>query len=435
MSTVAEVRLWGTPIGAVALETGEEFAAFQYIPEFLSSGIEVSPLMMPLRSEPYVFRLNPETFRGLPGLLADSLPDKYGNTLIDTWLEGQGRRPESFNVVERLCYIGQRGMGGLEFHPAGGPQPADAKEIHIDALVELASDALANREDLVASLAEGHRGEAMRDLLSVGTSAGGARAKAVIAWNPNTDSIRSGQVDAGPDFEYWLLKFDGVANNKDREALADPEGYGAIEFAYSQMARDAGITMTDCRLLEENERRHFMTRRFDRDSSGGKLHMQSLGALAHYDFNKPGAHSYEQTLLVIRNRLGLPMSAVEQQFKRMVFNVIARNQDDHVKNIAFLMDRKGHWEPSPAFDVTYAWGGTWTSEHQMTLNGRRDDFTLQDFRDCAQVVSMKRGRAEQIVEEVRAAVAEWPRYAADAKVAGDHAQSIRAAHRLDLPRA
>ena len=246
-------------------------AAFQYDPAFLASGIEVSPLRMPLRSDAYLFgSLNPDSFHGLPGLLADSLPDRYGYALIDAWLAGQGRRPESFDAVERLCYVGRRGMGALEFAPARGPRATRNRDIQVAALVELASEVLTHRAELVASLAAGEREQAMRDILSVGTSAGGARAKAVIAWNPQTGAVRSGQLDAGPGFEYWLLKFDGVAGNKDRERLADPQGYGAIELAYAHMARDAGIAMTECRLLEEGGRRHFMTRRFDRDADGAQ---------------------------------------------------------------------------------------------------------------------------------------------------------------------
>jgi serine/threonine-protein kinase HipA len=436
VTTLAEVRLWGTRIGAVSLEDGRDVAVFQYEPAFLRSGIEVSPLVMPLRPDPYSFAsLRPESFHGLPGLLADSLPDRYGHALIDVWLAAQGRSPESFNAVERLCYTGRRGMGALEFAPSQGPQPSRSRNIDIDALVELASDVLSRREELVASLAEGHEEEAMRDILSVGTSAGGARAKAVIAWNPGTGAIRSGQVDPGPGFEHWLLKFDGVQNNKDKDTLADPEGYGAIEFAYSNMAREAGINMTECRLLEESGRRHFMTRRFDRDPFGGKRHMQSLGALAHYDFNQAGAHSYEQVFRVIR-QLGLPMDTVEQQFRRMVFNVVARNQDDHVKNVAFLMDRAGEWELSPAFDVTYSYrpSSKWTSQHQMSLNGKRDDFTLEDFRQCARVASLKRDRAVQILDEVSAVVSEWAKYAAAARVTDHDIPRIERGLRLAIPR-
>ncbi len=420
MSTVAEVKLWGRTIGAVALEEGAEVASFEYDPTFLRSGIEIAPLTMPLARRVYSFPvLGREAFRGLPGLLADSLPDRFGNALIDAWLATQGRSPESFNAVERLCYIGSRGMGALEYAPAIGPRARQATRIRIDQLVQLASDVLTHRNNLQASFGNEGREEALRDILRVGTSAGGARAKAVIAWNPATDEVRSGQVKADPGFEHWLLKFDGVAGNKDKE-LEDPKGYGAIEYAYYRMATDAGIGMSECRLLEENGRRHFMTRRFDRLATGEKIHMQSLGALAHFDYNLAGAYAYEQALLVIR-QLGLPMRAVEELFRRMAFNIMARNQDDHVKNIAFLMDKAGNWSLAPAFDVTYSYQptGKWTSTHQMTLNGKRDDFTLADFRDCAAAASMKRGRAEAILEEVRRVVTGWPEYADQAGVSAE----------------
>ncbi|HEY8644333.1 MAG TPA: type II toxin-antitoxin system HipA family toxin [Gaiellaceae bacterium] len=431
--TVAAVNLWGSRIGAVAIDSESRAAVFQYEPDFVDSGIQVSPLVMPLRIEPYTFpTLNDVSFRGLPGLLADSLPDRYGNALIDTWLARQGRSPSSFDAVERLCYIGQRGMGALEFAPGLGPQETTSKDIDIDALVELASEVLTHRENLLGALDDAHKEQTLRDILSIGTSAGGARAKAVIAWNPQTQIVRSGQIAAGPGFEYWLLKFDGVSGNKDKE-LEDPKGYGAIEFAYFNMAQAAGITMTNCRLLEENGRRHFMTRRFDREPDGSKRHLQSLAALAHYDFNRAGSNSYEQALQVLR-RLDLSMDAVEQQFRRMVFNVIARNQDDHVKNIAFLMNREGRWELSPAFDVTYAWrpSGAWTDRHQMSINGKRDDFSLDDFDRCADTASMKRGRARTIVDEVRAAVVEWPAFASAARVDESDIARVQRGQRLQL---
>ena len=415
MSTVAEVRLWGRTIGAVSLGNDDEVAAFEYDPDFARSGIEIAPLTMPLSNRVYTFpELSRRTFYGLPGLLADSLPDKFGHVLIDVWLATQGRQPDSFNVVERLCYTGERGMGALEFAPATGPKARQASRIQIDKLVELASEILTHRNDLRASFADETREQALTDILRVGTSAGGARAKAVIAWNPSTNEVRSGQIPAGEGFEYWLLKFDGVQGNRDKE-LEDPRGYGAIEYAYANMARDCGIDISECRLFEENGRRHFMTRRFDRLAGGEKLHMQSLCALAHYDFNMAGAYAYEQALLVIR-QLGLPMRAIEEQFRRMVFNIIARNQDDHVKNIAFLMDKSGQWSLSPAFDVTYSFNpaGAWTASHQMTLNGKRDDFTMDDFKACAKAASMKRGRAETIVNEVRETVSRWKRYAEEA---------------------
>ena len=256
----------------------------------------------------------------------------------------------------------------------------------------------------------------------------------MIAWNRKTNEVRSGQIAAGAGFSYWLLKFDGVAGNKDKE-LDDPQGYGAVEYAYSLMARAAGITMSECRLLEEHGRRHFMTRRFDRLPNGGKLHMQSLGALAHFDYNQPGAYSYQQALLTIR-QLDLPMAALEEQFRRMLFNVVARNQDDHVKNIAFLMDREGRWSLAPAFDITYSYNpsGDWTATHQMTINGKRDRFVMDDVRAVAKSAGLKRGRAEAIHEEVRSTVARWPEFAGKAKLAGDMARKVAKAHRLDLHR-
>jgi serine/threonine-protein kinase HipA len=434
--TLAEVRLWGRTIGAASLEDGGRFVAFQYDPAFAASGIEVSPIAMPLSDRVYVFPNLPErTFHGLPGLLADSLPDRFGNALIDAWLATQGRMPESFNAVERLCYTGARGMGALEFVPGLGPKPQTAKEIKIDTVVKLASEILSQRQNLRVSFASNRRKNALNDILRVGTSAGGARAKAVIAWNPETNEVCSGQVQAGKGFGYWLLKFDGVTGNKDKE-LEDPKGYGAIEYAYSLMAKAAGVTVSECRLLEENGRRHFMSRRFDRLESGEKLHMQSLCALAHFDFNQAGAYSYEQALLTIR-QLNLPMEAVDEQFRRMTFNIVARNQDDHVKNIAFLMDKAGHWTLAPAFDVTYSYNpaGSWTATHQMTMNGKRDGFTLADFRACANSALMKRGRAEAIVEEVRAVVAKWPAYAEQAQVMSEWRKQIQKNHRLEFPRA
>ena len=421
MSTVAAVRLWGRTIGAVSLEDGEGVAAFEYDPAFVQSGIEVSPMTLPLSRRVYRFpELTRQTFYGLPGLLADSLPDKFGHVLIDAWLASQGRTPASFNVIERLCYTGERGMGALEFAPAGGPTARQAGRIQIDKLVELASSILTHRNHLQVYFDtdgdEALKAQAMSDILRVGTSAGGARAKAVIAWHPATNEVCSGQMPAGQGFEYWLLKFDGVSGNRDKE-LEDPQGYGVIEYAYYLMARDCSIDISECRLFEENDRRHFMTRRFDRLAGGEKLHMQSLCALAHYDFNIAGAYSYEQALLVIR-QLGLPMRDIEQQFRRMVFNIVARNQDDHVKNIAFLMDKAGNWSLAPAFDVIYSYNpsGAWTASHQMTLNGKRDGFTLEDFRACARAASMKRGRAEAIVNEVRETVSRWKHYADEAGV-------------------
>ena len=425
MNSVGEVILWGRTIGAVSLLEGEDVADFEYDAQFAQSGIQVAPIVMPLSRRVYRFpELSRQTFLGLPGLLADSLPDSFGNALINAWLASQGRQPGSFNAVERLCYTGERGMGALEFAPAIGPKPRQTARIEVDKLVELASDVLTHRNNLQASFADKDNAAALGDILRVGTSAGGARAKAVIAWNPKTNEVRSGQVKAGDGFEYWLLKFDGVSGNKDKE-LEDPKGYGIIEYAYYLMGQACGIDISECRLFEDGDRRHFMTRRFDRLPGGEKLHMQSLCALAHYDFNMAGAYSYEQALLVMR-QLQLPMQAIEQQYRRMVFNIVARNQDDHVKNIAFLMDKKGRWSLSPAFDVTYSFNpvGAWTASHQMTMNGKRENFTMNDFKACAKAASMKRGRAETIIGEVQATVSRWRSFADEARVPDAVCESI-----------
>ena len=433
MTDLAQVKLWGTRIGAVSLEDDRSFATFEYEPEFAGSRIEVSPLTMPLSTEPYGFvDLAPESFAGLPGLLSDSLPDRYGHALIDAWLASQRREPGSANAIERLCFVGRRGMGALEFEPETGPEPSESHRIDVAALTELAGEILSHRADLVTWLRDSNSKEALKEILRVGTSAGGARAKALIALDPKTDEVRSGQVDVDPGFEHWILKFDGV-DDESRE-LGRSQGYGAIEWVYSQLARKAGIEMTECRLLEENGRRHFMTRRFDRLPDGSKLHMQSLGGLAHLDYNQIGAHSYEQAFLAMQ-RLHLPMRQTEEQFRRMAFNVVARNQDDHVKNIAFLMDRQGTWRLSPAYDLTYSYsarGGN-TARHQMSLNGKRDDFTVEDFREVGRTASMKRGRATEILAEVREAVRSWPELAGEAGVPEARAAAVGSTHRLELP--
>jgi len=432
MTTQAIVRLWGTDIGYVTLNADRQIADFEYDRDFLRSGIEVSPLRMPLASRIYQFpELSLKSFRGLPGLLADSLPDKFGNAIIDTWLATNGRTPESFNAVERLCYIGTRGMGALEFKPETRRGRPNSSKIHVAQLVELASEILTHRSSLLTVFAHRKDEQAVREILRVGTSAGGARAKALIAWNPATNEVRSGQVTAPVGFEYWLMKFDGVRNNRDKE-LADPEGYGAIEVAYHKMAKDAGISMMPCRLFEENGRRHFMTKRFDRTDDGVKLHMLSLAALAHYDFNMAGAYGYEQAIMVMEE-LGLRRAEIEQQFRRMVFNIVARNQDDHVKNIAFLMDRKGQWSLSPAFDVIYSFNasGDWTSTHQMTLNGKRDGFALHDFEACGKLARLKQGQAKAIIGEIQTVVSQWRNYADEAGVHPDQRDKIQRALRLD----
>jgi serine/threonine-protein kinase HipA len=416
------------------LADDQSVASFEYDPDFAAAGIELAPLRMPaIPGRIYRFpELAKSSFDGLPGLLADSLPDRFGNALIDTWLVGRGRAPGSFDAVERLSYIGLRGMGALEFVPARGPDPTIDDELDLAALVELAGEVLARRADPSESLAAPAKHRALQEILRVGTSAGGARPKALIAWNPETDEVRSGQIDAPAGFEYWILKFDGVGDAS--RDLGHSLGYGAIEWAYSEMARAAGIEMTECRLLEEEGRRHFMTRRFDRTANGDKLHMQSLAALDHLDFEFSQAHSYEGAFAVIR-RLGLSAETAEAQFRRMVFNVVARNQDDHVKNISFLMDRRGEWSLSPAFDVVYSFNpeGRWTRVHQMSINGKRDHFTVADLSRAASAAGLKAGSARRILAEVTAAVERWPEFAATARIPEETVEQIRANLRLRLP--
>jgi len=426
----AEVSMWGKKIGAVAWDIEKNIANFEYEPLFIQSGIEISPIIMPLSSQIYSFpALASETFRGLPGLLADSLPDKFGNALIDAWLAKEGRLPESFNSVERLCYIGKRGMGALEFKPAIGPAYGLSKKIDIESLVELASEILSKRKSLKTSFSVAKRNQAMKDIIKVGTSAGGARAKAIIALNPETQEVRTGQIKAGSGFSYWILKFDGVSGNIDKD-IEETKGYGLIEYAYYQMAQEAGIRIKESRLLQENSRSHFMTKRFDRTDKYEKIHMQSLGAIAHYDFNQTGAYSYEQAIQVMR-KLKLPMIEIEEQFRRAVFNIIARNQDDHVKNIAFLMNKSGKWKLSPAFDLIYSYNptGIWTNKHQMSMNGKRDKFNKIDFLDFARTASIKKEKAEEIVSQVQSAVLNWSTHAKNANISTDTIRKIAATFR------
>ena len=424
-----EALLWGHPVAAAYWDDDQQLAAFEYQPAFLASQMELSPLMLPLG--PGVRRfpaLRRTSFHGLPGLLADSLPDDFGNAVIDQWLIREGRDRASFSPIERLCYIGQRGMGALEFRPAIRKTTRGSVPVDVAALTELAQHVLDLREGLKVHVTAGKQDYArsLDDILRVGTSAGGARAKAVVAWNPETQEMRSGQVEAPEGFEYWLLKFDGVSNRE--HGIRDPQGYGRIEYAYSLMARAAGISMSECQLLHEGGRAHFMTRRFDRLENGEKLHMQSLYALAHLDNQLAGAHSYEQAFDVSR-RLRLRATEQEELFRRMAFNVVARNQDDHTKNIAFLMDKSGTWSLAPAFDVIFAYNpdGAWTSRHQMTVNGRRDEIRRGDLLAVAEHFDVR--HADEIIDGVVDAVEKWPDFAETAGVAETTRETIADAHR------
>jgi len=426
----ALVRMWDRLVGAVAWNEERQLATFEFDPDFLDEGLDLAPLKMPwaqARRAQARFNfpgLGFETFRGLPGLLADALPDQFGNSIIDAWLARQGRTAENFSPVERLCYTGRRAMGALEFEPVVVGALDESVPVEVGELVVLARTMLDNRAGLNVNL-EADASEALLDIIRVGTSAGGGRPKAVIAVNDATKEVRSGQVEAPEGFDHWILKFDGVRDSQ----LGEPAGYGRIEYAYHLMATACGIEMTTCRLFKESDRAHFMTRRFDRPGGNRKLHLQSLCAMAHFDFNIAGAHSYEQAFQVMRE-LRLPYPDAEQQFRRTVFNIIARNQDDHTKNIAFLMDQEGEWRLSPAFDVTYAYNptGDWTNRHQMTLAGKRDGFTREDLLTVGREMSIKKGA--DIIGEVGAAVGCWAEFAAEAGVPEERVAAIGGTHRV-----
>ena len=426
MTNVAEVYLWGTRIGIVALQNDNRTSRFEYDKDFIKSGIEVSPIMMSLSERVYSFpELSEQSFRGLPGLLADSLPDKFGNIILDVWLASQGRDRESLNVIEQLCYTGKRGMGALEFVPALSDYPTEYERIQVNQLAGLASDILSQRYKT------SYRNDShlMEQIIKVGTSAGGARAKAIVAWNEKTGDIRSGQINPGDGYEYWLIKFGNVEGNRDKEEVDRPE-YTKIEYAYYLMALAAGIKMNECRLFSEGGVCHFMTKRFDRiGDKGDKLHMQTLGALAHYDYNIPGAYSYEQAAKVIR-LLGMGQKEIEELYKRMVFNVMARNQDDHVKNISFLMDKDGIWSLAPAYDITYAYnpGGIWTGSHQMTINGKRDSINMDDLIQCSNTMNISHSRANNTISCVSQAVSNWQEFAYQAGLNEDVAIKIGKTH-------
>lgn len=424
---VATVRIWGSDVGAVAWNQARGVGEFEYDPAWIRAGRELAPLTLPIRPGIFSFpQLNRATFNGLPGLLADSLPDRFGNRIIDIWLARQGRSAQDFTPVERLCYVGMRGMGALEFHPAIGPRAVKAVPIEITELTHLATEILRHRTSWAANL-KGDRAEAINTIIRVGTSAGGNRAKAVIAWNPKTGVVLSGQVPAPEGFEPWILKFDGVEDAQ----LGDPQGFGRVEYAYHRMAAAAGIEMAECRLMEEGGRAHFMTRRFDRQGNE-KVHMQSLCAIDHMDFNAAGEYGYEQAFLVVQ-RLKLGFPALTELYRRMIFNVLSRNQDDHTRNIAFLMDRDGTWRLAPAFDVVWAFNpaGSWTNRHQMSINGKRDDFSRADLLQVARSYGIK--DAPGIIEQAAAAVAQWPAASAEAGVPRELADQIGRTHRRLAP--
>ncbi len=429
--TTAAVNLWGTTIAYVSMDAGERFARFEYDPAYATRGVELAPLVMPLKAQQiYQFPDLPKhSFHGLPGLLADSLPDKYGNRLIDVWLAQKGRTADSFNAVDRLCYTGKRAMGALEFEPARDDVASADKSLEVGELMELAGLAFASKASLKTRLSGSDSEQGLLDILSVGTSAGGARAKAVIALNPATGDIRSGQLELPPGFEHWLIKFDGVALSGDW-GVADPAGYGLLEYSYYQVAQQCGINMMECRLIAENGRHHFMTRRFDRGPDGEKYFVQTLAALAHFDYWQSGAYSYEQLFMSMK-QLSISLPDMEQQFRRMVFNLVGCNQDDHVKNFAFLMDRRGQWSISPAYDLCHSEGSEFTRHHQLSLNGKTHGFDKQDLKHMAEYVGLPRGREKLILEEVLQAFSGWQQSANELEIPVTLQQHVQRTLRLD----
>lgn len=418
----ADVIYAGEKAGVVYWDEARRMGVFQYLPEFVRSGVELAPLLMPLRERPYEFSNQHESYAGLPGMLADCLPDTYGNALINDWLRSEGREPAGFSPVERLCYIGNRGMGALEFRPATRDRASKAERVEVGRLVELASRALSAKEGLAVGM---EAADDLNEILRVGTSAGGARAKAVIAWNPESNEVRSGQAEAPEGFEHWLLKFDGVSSAFD--GVRDPQGYGRIEYGYHLMAKAAGIEMEQCRLFEEGGRAHFMTRRFDRPEGGGKKHYASLFGMAHMAYAAPGAHghSYEDYFEVIE-KLDLRPECKVEAFRRMVFNVLGANRDDHSKNFGFIYD--DGWALAPAFDVTYAHNpepGKWTATQQMSVMGKREGITVDDLLEIGRHCRIAtRPRVKAVVMEVMESLRQWRAFARQAGVSEEIAGKI-----------
>ena len=415
MITTAYINIWNKRVGAIAWNENTGIATFEYQPSFFENEWDLSPLKMPMDgAAKKIFSFSELrdliTFKGLPGLLADVLPDKYGSSLINVWLAQNGRPANSMNPVELLCFIGKRGMGALEFEPALPKVNNEATKIELNSLIHIAQEILSGKQHFNTNLSA-IESKALSDILKIGTSAGGARAKAVITFNPLTNEIRSGQAEAPHGFSHWLLKFDGVVDQQ----IGTSSGYGRVEMAYYLMAQSAAIEMTECRLLEENNRAHFMTKRFDRASDNVKFHVQSFCAIMHYDFNEIAAFSYEQLFETMRSML-LPYPDAEQLFRRMVFNVMAKNCDDHTKNFSFIMDKAGKWRLAPAFDICHAFrpGSTWVSQHSLSINGKRQNITRDDLLQVAKRMNIK--KAVAIIDQVHAAVCKWNDFASQANV-------------------
>jgi len=436
MQNLAEVRLWGDLVGALVYDPVSKISSFEYAPGWLASGVEIAPIRMPLSSQIYQYKdINQATYKGLPAVFSDTLPDDFGNAVINAWLARQGRDAESFTPLERLLYTGRRGMGAMEFEPAISRAKSTGDKIELASLIEMAQKVLDQRSELTESRsAEQGNDDAMSGLFQVGTSAGGARAKALIAVNADRTQLRSGQVDAPKGYEHYLLKFDGVAEHRlNSQVFGDPKGFGRMEYAYYLMATDAGINMSPSELLLDGERAHFMTKRFDRDGND-KIHYVSLCAMDHADFHKPGAYSYEQLLSVAR-LLKLPRKDAIEIYRRMVFNVVARNHDDHTKNTGFLLkSANSQWRLSPAFDLAYSFkkDSPWVHSHQMSLNGKRDHFSRDDLLSVGELIGNFSKESVQIIDEVISVVGKWDDYANKAGVFDLLMYEIKRNHRLHL---
>ena len=410
-------------VGSLVWDSITQMAVFEYDNAFRRNGLEIAPLTMPLSlgNRPFSFPANrTDCFKGLPGLIADALPDKFGNQIITEWFTRQGLPVGEITPLERLCYVGQRAMGALEFEPSKASALLnESTEIYIDELTRLAEDIFTKREAFQERMFQ--EDKTILDILRVGTSAGGAKPKAIIAYNAQTNEVRSGQVKAPEGFHYWLLKFDGVTYSEHGSVMENPKGIGNVEYAYYKMAQACGINMTECRLLDEGNNHHFMTRRFDRTNNGEKIHMQTVAGLAHLDRDQ--RHSYEEVFGVIR-KMNLPMDASQQLFRRMVFNVVARNNDDHTKNFSFLMDRNGKWQLAPAYDLCYSYkpGGRWIGQHQLSLNGKQDEFTRKDIQTVGENMGIR--RCNEMIDEVVDAVSHWNTIARDCGVRESHIAEV-----------
>ena len=423
--TNAEVFLWGDRVGTVIWNDQQSTADFEYDAAFIKKGLQLSPVLMPLSSQTYTFpQLVRQSQRGLPGLLSDSLPDKFGHALIDAWLEVNGRVPGSLNPVEQLCFIGTRGMGALEYRPAFDTGLSDTKPLAMSELTKVAAAILDERNELSANILKSPK-DALLSMIQIGSSAGGNRAKAIIALNPTTGEVRSGQLAVPEGFEHWILKFDGA----NKRSLGDSIGFGRVEYAYYLMAREAGIKMMPCRLLEEGGRAHFMTKRFDRLQDNEKIHVQSVCALEHYDHHLNAAYSYEQIFALIQ-KMYLGHESSQEMYRRMVFNVLARNQDDHTKNHAFMMNKAGEWQLTPAYDVMWQYSptGIWTSVHQLSVNGKRDNFSIADLEQVADSWGIY--KAKEIRHQVVEAVNMWPKIAQKVGIETKIVKGLQSTHRL-----